>query len=180
MLVSSFPRTVVLIPSSSPVHVGSCYLLFPLCWPTPRLPIPSASAPGLPSPCFTHLSQNLYYFPPKSLTQKTCQDYHLPSPAMLSSAFSSVTQLCPTLRDLMYCSTPGLPVHHQLPEFTQTHVHRVSDAIQPYHPYVIPFSSCLQSFPASGSVPMTPFFVSGGQSIGVSASASILPVNIQD
>ena len=48
--------------------------------------------------------------------------------------FSSVTQLCPTLCDPMDCSTPGLPVHHQLQEFTQTHVHWVSDAIQPSHP----------------------------------------------
>ena len=48
--------------------------------------------------------------------------------------FSSVTQSCPTLCDPMNCSTPGLPVHHQLLEFTQTHVHRVSDAIQPSHP----------------------------------------------
>ena len=48
--------------------------------------------------------------------------------------FSSVTQSCPTLCDPMNCSTPGLPVHHQLPEFTQTHVHRVSHAIQPSHP----------------------------------------------
>ena len=50
-----------------------------------------------------------------------------------SVQFSSVTQLCPTLCDPMNCSTPGLPVHHQLPEFTQTHVHRVGDAIQPSH-----------------------------------------------
>ena len=48
--------------------------------------------------------------------------------------FSSVAQLGLTLCDPMNCSTPGLPVHHQLPEFTQTHVHRVSDAIQPSHP----------------------------------------------
>ena len=47
---------------------------------------------------------------------------------------SSVTQSCPTLCDPMNRSTPGLPVHHQLPEFTQTHVHRVSDTIQPSHP----------------------------------------------
>ena len=47
---------------------------------------------------------------------------------------SSVTQSCPTLCEPMNCSTPGLPVHHQLPEFTQTHVHRVGDAIQPSHP----------------------------------------------
>ena len=48
--------------------------------------------------------------------------------------FSSVTQSCPTLCDPMNRSTPGLPVHHQLPEFTETHVHRVGDAIQPSHP----------------------------------------------
>ena len=52
--------------------------------------------------------------------------------------FSSVTQSCPILCDLMNCSTPGLPVHHQLPEFTQTHVHRVGDAIQPSHPLLSP------------------------------------------
>ena len=55
-----------------------------------------------------------------------------------SVQFSSVTQSCLTLRDPMNRSTPGLPVHHQLPEFTQTHVHRVSDAIQPSHPLSSP------------------------------------------
>ena len=52
--------------------------------------------------------------------------------------FSSVAQSCPTLCDPMNCSTPGLPVHHQHPEFTQTHVHRVGDAIQPSHPLSSP------------------------------------------
>ena len=52
----------------------------------------------------------------------------------LSVQFSSVTQSCPILCNPMNRRTPGLPVHHQLPEFTQTHVHRVSDAIQPSHP----------------------------------------------
>ena len=92
---------------------------------------------------------------------------------------SSVTQSCPTLSDPMDCSMQGFPVYHQLPELTQTHVHPVSDVIQPSHP-VVPFSSCLQSFPASGSFPMSQFFASGGQSIGVSALASVLPMNIQD
>ena len=55
-----------------------------------------------------------------------------------SVQFISVTQSCPTLCDPMNCSTPGLPVHHQLPEFTQTHNHRVSDAIQPSHPLSSP------------------------------------------
>ena len=57
-----------------------------------------------------------------------------PSQRASSVQFSSVAQLCLTLCDPMNCSTPGLPVHHQLPQFTQTHVHRVSDAIQPSHP----------------------------------------------
>ena len=53
-------------------------------------------------------------------------------------SFPSVAQSCSTLCNPMDCSTPGLPVHHQLPEFTQTHVHRVSDAIQPSHPLSSP------------------------------------------
>ena len=56
-----------------------------------------------------------------------------------SVQFSSVTQSCPTLCDPVNRSTPGLPVHHQLPEFTQTHVHWVHDAIQPSHPLSSPF-----------------------------------------
>ena len=79
----------------------------------------------------------------------------------------------------MDCSTPGLPVQHQLLEFTQTYVHWVRDVIQPSHPG-IPFSSHLQSFPASGSFQISHFFASDGQSIGVSASTSIPPMHIQD
>ena len=92
--------------------------------------------------------------------------------------FSSVPQSCPTLCDPMNCSTPGLPVHHQLLEFNQTHVHRVSDAIQPSHPLSSPsppaptFSSCPESLPASGSFPMSQLLARGGQSTGVSALAS--------
>ena len=55
-----------------------------------------------------------------------------------SVQFSSVAQSCVTLCDPMNCSTPGLPVHHQLPDFTQTHVHQASDAIQPSHPLLSP------------------------------------------
>ena len=57
---------------------------------------------------------------------------------IFSVQFSSVAQSCPTLCDPMNHSTPGLPVHHQLPEFTQTHVHQVGDAIQPSHPLLSP------------------------------------------
>ena len=60
-------------------------------------------------------------------------------PLQHSVQFSSVAQSCPTLCNRMNRSTPGLPVHHQLPEFTQTHVHRVSDAIQPSHPLSLAF-----------------------------------------
>ena len=83
------------------------------------------------------------------------------------------------LCDPVNCNAPGLPVHHQLLEFTQTHVHWVSDAI-PLSSSVVLFSSCLQSFPASGSFLVSQFFASGGQGIEASASASVLPMNIQD
>ena len=99
----------------------------------------------------------------------------------ISVQFSSVTQLCPTLCDSMDCSTPGVPVHHQLPGLTQTQVHWVGVAIQPtVSSSVIPVSSYLQSFPTSGSFEMSQFFAWGGQSIGASASASVLLKNTQD
>ena len=91
--------------------------------------------------------------------------------------FSSVAQSCLTLCDPMNRSTTGLPVHHQLLEITQTHVHRVGDAIQPSH-LLFPYPPA--SLPASGSFPMSQLFVWGSQSIGVSALASVLPMNIQD
>ena len=90
--------------------------------------------------------------------------------------FSSVTQSCPTLCHPMTRSTPGLPVHHHLPEFTQTHVHQVHPAISSS---VVPFSSCPQSLPASESFAMSQLFAWGSQSIGVSALASVLPMNTQ-
>ena len=158
-----------------------------------------------------------------------------------TNQFSSLAQSCQTVCNPMNHSTAGLPVHHQLLEFTQIHVHWVGDAIQPSHPLlsaslpalnlsqhqfncsvmsdslwsheeqharppcpsptprvhpkpcplcwwchptilssVIPFSSCPQSFPASGSFQMSQIFTSGGQSIGVSALISVLPMNIHD
>ena len=84
-------------------------------------------------------------------------------PFSISVQFSSVSQSCPTLCDPMDCSTPDFPLHHQLPELAQTHVHRVSDVIQTISSSVIPFSSCLQSCPASGSFLMSQFFASSGQ-----------------
>ena len=95
-------------------------------------------------------------------------------------SISSVAKSCPTLCDPMDCSMPGLPVHHQLPEFTQTY----PPLSQWCHPTISssvnPFSSCLQSFPASASFQMSQFFTSGGQRTGVSASISVLPMNVQD
>ena len=78
-------------------------------------------------------------------------------------------------------STPGLPVHHQLLEFTQTHVHRVGDAIQPSHPLSSPSPPAPNPSQHQGIFfPMSQLFICGGQNIGVSASASVLPVNTQD
>ena len=93
--------------------------------------------------------------------------------------FSLVSPLyCCSVAQSRDCSMPGFPVHHQLPEFAQSHVH----GIWWWHPTipssVIPFSSCPWSFPASRSFPMSRIFPSGGQSIGVSASISVLPMNI--
>ena len=73
---------------------------------------------------------NIHSFP------KVCALWRLPTSS--SAQFSSVAQSCLTLCDPMNRSTPGLPVHHQLLEFTETHVHRVSDAIQPSHPLSSP------------------------------------------
>ena len=78
--------------------------------------------------CFSFILCYIFQcFRRKKVCIFVCVDYQF-------SQFSSVAQLCPTLCDPMNHSTPGLPVHHQLPEFTQTHVHAVSDAIQPSHP----------------------------------------------
>ena len=83
---------------------------------------------------------------------------------------------CPTLCDPMDCSMPGLPVHHQLPEFTRPSSRCCHPAISSS---VIPFSSCPQSLPASESFPMSQLFAWGDQSTGVSALASFLPKNTQ-
>ena len=99
------------------------------------------------------------------------------------SQCSLVTLSCPTLCDRMDCSTPGFPVYHQPLELAQTHVYPVGDAILPsYHPTILP------SHPLSSPSPPVfnlsqhqgQLFASEGQSIGVSALASVLPMNIQD
>ena len=95
-----------------------------------------------------------------------------------SVQFSSVAQLYPTLCDPMNHSTPGLPVHRHLPEFTQTRIHRVGDAIQPSHPLSSP-SPPVPNPSQHQSFPMSQLFAWGGQSTGVSASASFLPKKSQ-
>ena len=98
--------------------------------------------------------------------------------SVASVQFSSVAQSCPTLCNPMNRSMPGLPVHHQLPEFTQTHVHRVSDAIQPSHPLSSP-SPPTANPSQHQSFPMSQLSSWGGQSIGVSALVSFLPKKSQ-
>ena len=92
---------------------------------------------------------------------------------------SSATHSCLTLCDPMDCSTPGFPVHHQLPELAQTHVHRVCDAIKPSYFLSSPSPPAF-NLSTIRVFQMSQFFASGGQSIGVSAPASVLPMNIQD
>ena len=87
-------------------------------------------------------------------------------------------QSCLTLCNPMNPSTPGLPVHHQLPEFTQTHAHWVGNAIQPSHPLSAPSPPTFNLSQHQGF--SKELFTSGGQRIGVSASASVLPMNTQD
>ena len=107
---------------------------------------PSETATGEGSPgCKAPMSSMVAL-----IALKSCKSLHLPDFFLMtkigvfqgllegSVQFSSVAQSCPTLCDPMNRSTPGLPVHHKLPEFTQTHVHRVSDAIQPSHPWSSP------------------------------------------
>ena len=107
------------------------------CWAWARLPCSGSPGLSMFMSCDTESSSLL---PLLSMRMRP----HLPSWILSHSLlpysvqFSSVTQLCPTSCDPMNHSTPGLPVHLQLPEFTQTHVHRVRDAIQPSHPWLSP------------------------------------------
>ena len=104
---------------------------------------------------------------------------YLSSLFMYSTAqFCSVTQSCLTLCDPKDCSTPGFPVRHQLQELAQTQCQSSRWCHPTISSSVVPFF-CLQSFPTSRYFPVSQFFTSGGQSIGASASASVLPMNIQ-
>ena len=96
-----------------------------------------------------------------------------------SAQFSSVAQSCSTLCSPMNCNTPGLPIHHQLPEFTKTYVHWVGDAIQPSHPLSFPSPPTLNLSQHQGHL-NEPALRIRWPKYWVSASASVLPVNIQD
>ena len=81
------------------------------------------------------IGQELYHWPSQVSSLPTTD---LGNDLLLTVQFSLIAQSCPTLSDPMDCSTPGLPVHHQLPKFTQTHVHCAGDAIMPSHPLSSP------------------------------------------
>ena len=98
--------------------------------------------------------------------------------SFISNQFSSVAQSCPTLCNPMDCSTPGFPVHHQLPELTQTHVLWVGDTIQPSHPLSSPSPPAFNLSQHQGLLQRVSFLHQVA-SIGVSASAPVLPMNIQ-
>ena len=120
-----------------------------------------------------HSMTSIKYIINCRITQSNCSAYF---PYSTSVQFSSVSQSCPTLCNPMDCSTPGFPVpgaySNSCPSSQWCHP-TISSS-------VVPFSSHLQSFSVSGSFPMSQFFAAGGQSIGVSASALVLPMNIQD
>ena len=94
--------------------------------------------------------------------------------------FSSVTQSCLTLCDPMNCNMPGLPVHHQLPEFTQAHVHWVGDAIQPSHPLSSPSPPTFNLSQHQGLFKRVSYSHQVAKVLEFSALASVLPMNIQD
>ena len=97
-----------------------------------------------------------------------------------SVQFSSVAQSRPTLCDPTDCSTPGFPVHHQFSELTPTHVHRVSDAIQPSHPLFFPSPPAFNLSQHQGLFKWVSSSYPVAKVLGVLASASVLPMNIQD
>ena len=133
---------------------------------------------------FLQISAQMSLFPTTSIKVLLPYLVHMPLPLhphLLSvwSYCSSVTQSCPAPCDPMDCSTPGLPVHHQLLELAQTHVHWVGDAIQPSHPLS---SSSPPAFSLSQHQGLFQWVDSSHQvakSMGASASASVLPMNIQ-
>ena len=130
LLLSSIPPSIRVFSNESTLRMR-----WPKYWSFSFSIIPPKEHPGLISFRMDWLDLLAVQGTLKSLLQ-----HHTSKASILqhSVQFSSVAQSCPTLCNPMNRSMPGLPVHHQLPEFTQTHVHRVSDAIQPSHPLSSP------------------------------------------
>ena len=99
---------------------------------------------------------------------------------IISVRFSSAAQSCPTLCDPVDCSVPGFPVHHQFPELAQTHVHPVGDTIQPSHLLLSPSPPAFNLSQHQGLFQGVCSLHQVAKVLGVSASASVLPMNIQD
>ena len=133
LLLPQIPPSIRVFSNESTLHMR-----WPKYWSFSFSINPSNEHPGLISFRMDLQSKGL----PRVFSNTTVQKYQFFS-TQLSSQFSSVTQLCPTLCDPMNNSTPGLPIHHQLTKFTQTHVHQVGDAIQPSHPLLSPFPPVL-------------------------------------
>ena len=163
---------------SSPPQGANPWLVCLLHWQAGSVPLapPSAAAKSLqscptlcdprdgspPAPLSLGFSRQEHWsgLPfPSSMHESEKWKWSRDAPNQLSVQFFSVAESCLTLCNPMNRSTPGLPVHHQLPEFTQTHVHQVSDAISSS---AIPFSSCPQCLPASESFPVSQLFTWGG------------------
>ena len=146
------------------------FLLFVACWPRGMGPDHTISI----LPTYFVVVSSLYHYLWKTFS--ACLQVVLINSCSVNSIQFSCSVMSSSLWP-MDCSMPSFPILHQLLELAQTHVHWVGDAIQPS---VVLFSSCLRSFPASESFPMSWLFTSGGQRIGASASASVLPMYIQD
>ena len=121
------PHVILMFHSVGPAHIGMT-INTSLSWHAIRYVWTGCSR-------FFNVSPTLWS---KTIIKYTQKDIKESKYSFRSDQIRSVTQWCPTLCDPMNRSTPGLPVHHQLPEFTQTHVHRVGDAIQPSHPLSSP------------------------------------------
>jgi len=129
--------------------------------------------------CFTHMCTQWYLWNHTALSPSPFVFSSKSHDSDFSSYCCSVTKSCPTLCNPIDYSAPGFPVHQQLLELSNScpsswWCYLASSSS------VVPFSSCPQSFPASGSFQVSRFFTSGGQNIGVSASASVLLMNIWD
>ena len=129
---------------------------------------------SIPECVYDHSGFFLYLPPQLNHQFADSKDVCILAPSSVPGIWCSVAQSCPTLCDPLDCGTPGFPVLHYLPEFAQTHVHCISNASN----HLI-LCCLLQSFSASGNFPVSQLLSSSGQSIGASASASVLPMNIE-